>query len=180
MKRFVKTSLQLLIGTGLAVGCSLPGQAAQQIRLVYGPWVRSVQVSNLARLAATGEAQGFLATLLALGGQNPKDLQPLLNEQVSLPLVATSDLLNSSFGVAVLTKVGSVLYPTSAQSAAVPAMRSAIVLSLVDDGRLSPLEVVERYPTDIDLNINELLKLKQQFAKVAELVQFFQGLVKQQ
>jgi hypothetical protein len=178
MNRLVKTSLQVLMGAGVALGCALPGQAAQRIRLVYGPWVRSIQVDNLARLAATGQAQGFLANLLALGGQNPKDLQPLLNERVTLPLVATSDLLNSSFGVAVLTKVGTVLYPTNAQSAAVPAMRSAIVLSLVDNGRLTPLEVVGRYPTDIDLNINELLKLRQQFAKVAELVQFFQGLVK--
>ena len=53
-------------------------------------------------------------------------------------------LLNSAIGIALLKRLGEAVHPHSFRGTAVQALRSALILSLADDNKLSPVEVISR------------------------------------
>lgn len=149
--------------------------AAENVVLVTGAFRRSVPVSEIDELARTGQARGLLGDLLKLTKQPPAQVAKLLNESVSLPVVTVSRLLNTRIGEAILERVARIIFPLKAPSAGVPALRSAVVLGLVNgNGKLSAVSFLQAYPGDeMEVNIPALLSLAQKVASLSDLMRFF-------
>jgi hypothetical protein len=170
-----------LLAAGLMVLCcgplvpQPPVQAAENLVFVSGAFRRSIPVADLEYLANTGQARGLLADVLALARQNPATVAKLLKESISLPVTLVSRLLNTRIGEALLKRVGQIVFPLYASGDSVPALRSAVILGLVQgNGSLSAISFFKAYPTqEMEVSIPALLSLMSKASSISELVRFF-------
>lgn len=161
---------------GLAAGLlGAPGQAAEQVVFVSGAFRRSIPVADLEHLASTGQARGLLADAIRFGRQKPEAVARLLNKQITLPLVATSRVLNTRIGGVALERVSRILYPLRAPSAGVPALRSATILALnAGNGTLSPVGFLRAYPSqELAVNLPVLQRAVNQISSLSGVVSTF-------
>jgi hypothetical protein len=166
----------LAAALGLALATASPAaQAAQNIVFVSGAFRRSIPVADLEHLAATGQARGLLGDVMRFSGQNPAEAARLLNASLSLPVVTVSRLLNTSIGERILERLSSIAFPLNARQVGLPALRSAVVLGIADNGgSLSALSFLRSYPSqEMAVSLPALLALMQKASSVADLVRFF-------
>ncbi|MCS5706317.1 alpha/beta hydrolase [Synechococcus sp. FGCU-3] len=169
--------LAAALGIGLVGQPLLPAsvQAADNLVFVTGAFRRSISVDDLAHLAKTGEARGLLVDVLAISRQKPAAVAKLLNESITLPVTLVSRLLNTRIGEAILARVARILYPMKAKEVGIPALRSAIVMGIVEgNGSLSAISFFRAYPTrELEVSIPALLNLMGKASSISELVRFF-------
>ncbi|NJO77095.1 MAG: alpha/beta hydrolase [Cyanobacteria bacterium RM1_2_2] len=117
-------------------------------RLVFtlGPLGRSIAIDDLARFAETGETTRQIRSYLRLANVDAETVRALLNRKVKVELQLVDRLLNNVLGEYVLFQASAVIH-TRSRRADILAMRSAIILSLHDDNQISPIEFLQRYPT---------------------------------
>jgi hypothetical protein len=149
--------------------------AATEVVFVSGAFRRSIPVSDLEHLAATGQARGLLGDLIRFGGQKPATVAQLLNLSISLPLVPTSRFLNSTPGTAILQRVGRILFPLKAPGEALPALRAATINGLVSgNGQISPVGFLRAYPNnDLAVSLPALQAAVNQVEAMSGLVKGF-------
>jgi hypothetical protein len=168
--------LAAALGLGLGLGWSAPAvQAAQNIVFVSGAFRRSIPVTDLEYLAETGRARGLLGDVMRLSRQDPKQLAGLLNQQMNLPVVLVSRLLNTRIGEAILDRIAEIVYPLNASKVGLQALRSAVVLGIADNkGSLSALSFLRAYPTqELAVSLPALMALMSKASSISELVRFF-------
>lgn len=160
---------------GSLVGGIPAAGAAENMVLVTGAFRRSIPIADFEYLATTGRARGLLGDLLALSRQNPTQVSKLLNESISLPVVLVSRLINTRIGDAILQRVARIVYPLKAPEAGIPALRAALVMSLVEDkNAISAISFLKAYPnSDMEVNIPALLNLLNKASSITQLVRFF-------
>ncbi|QQE65400.1 hypothetical protein GFS31_20880 [Leptolyngbya sp. BL0902] len=120
--------------------------AAEEVLLTYRGFGRTVPISELETLAETGEAPGTLGGLLRQVGQNPQELQQVITRPIAVDGLTLDRVLNSFVGEWMLDQVGVAIRPP-AGDAGRQALRSALVLSALDDNEITLLEVLQNYPT---------------------------------
>jgi hypothetical protein len=104
----------------------------QDVALVSGGFRRSIPVKEFEHLADTGEAIGLLGDLLEFSKQDPEEISKLLNQELSIPLILTSRLINTRIGEAIIRRVARIIYPiyTPQAEVSVPAIRAGIINGL--------------------------------------------------
>jgi len=127
--------------------------AAQRVTLTYGAIERSVAVADLAVFAETGEfpasAHEFAALLRFVGlaeSEARTQLQTQLSEPIAFDLLELDAAAYSQVGEDFLFLLGQVIY-TRPRVAPITSLRGAILTAIADDGELSILEILERFPT---------------------------------
>lgn len=171
--RFASVALAL---AGLGAGVlGTPVRAAEQVVFVSGAFRRSIPVADLEHLASTGQARGLLVDAIRLGRQKPEAVARLLNQQITLPLVATSRVLDTRIGGVALARVARILYPLRAPAAGVPALRSATILALnAGNGSLSPVGFLRAYPSqELAVNLPVLQGAINQISSLSGVVSTF-------
>jgi hypothetical protein len=166
----------LAASLGIGLGVSAPATlAAENVVFVSGAFRRSIPVSDLEHLASTGQARGLLGDVMRFGGQKPAEVAKLLNASLNLPVVTVSRLLNTSIGERIMERLSSIVFPLNARSVGLPALRSAVVLGIADNGgSLSALSFLRSYPSqELAVSLPSLLALMQKASSVADLVRFF-------
>jgi hypothetical protein len=161
MGRFL-TQLSLLTG---GLGLALTSQAAiaaERVVISYGPLQDSIAVEELADLAKTDKVSPTLEGYLQKANAKPQAVKAALNQSVDVNLVTLDRILNSSLGETVLDKLGEAIYtPTKAENR--KALRSALILSTSNDGKISLLEVLQSYPTqEVHVDAKRILSAYQQ------------------
>ena len=141
--------------------------SAERILLKYGILSRAVSVEELTTLAETGEVSSSLQSLLDTAGEAPDTLRQGLNEELEVSPVLLDQILNSHPGEWALDQIGEVIYPASGRASR-QALRSAFVLSASDDNQVTPLEVIQNYPT-AEVQV-EGDRLQDKYNQVADLV----------
>lgn len=127
-------------------GSGAAALASETVLLRYQSFGRPVPVEDLTTLAETGEAPESIAGLLDMTGQDPASLQQVLTEPISANPSFLDRALNSWPGEWTLDQVGTTIHPPSGQASR-QALRSAIVLSAVDDRQITLLEILQKYPS---------------------------------
>jgi hypothetical protein len=161
---------------GLSLTTAMPAaQAATNVVFVSGAFMRSISVADLESLAETGQARGLLADVLALSKQKPADAAKLLNQQLTLPIVLTSRLLNTRIGEAILARVAQIVFPLKAKAYGVPALKAGVILGLNNNkGSLSAISFLKAYPTsEMEVSIPALIAIASKASSIADLVNFF-------
>ncbi|MDJ0702854.1 MAG: alpha/beta hydrolase [Leptolyngbyaceae cyanobacterium MO_188.B28] len=120
--------------------------AAHRVLLKYGALSRAIAVDELTLLAETGEVSSTLSALLDTAGEDPETLRQGLTEELEVSPVLLDQILNSSLGEWALDQVGEAIHPPSGRASR-QALRAAFVLSASDDNQVTPLEVIQNYPT---------------------------------
>ena len=141
--------------------------AAERVLLKYGGLSRSVAVDELTTLAETGEVSSSLQALLETAGEEPETLRQGLTEELEVSPVLLDQILNSGPGEWALDRVGEAIHPPSGRASR-QALRSAFVLSASDDNQVTPLEVIQNYPT-AEVQV-EGDRLQDTYSQVVEVV----------
>jgi hypothetical protein len=173
--RRLTTSLPgLMLGLGLILGCPTV-QAAENLVFVSGAFRRSIAVADLELLADTGQARGLLDDVLTMSGQNPAEVSDLLNQSINLPVTLVSRLLSTRIGEALLQRLSKVVYPLKASDVGIPALRSALVMGLINgEGSISAISFLQAYPAnELEVNIPALMAVVNRASSITELVRFF-------
>ena len=153
-----------------------PSLAATDVALVSGGFRRSIPVKEFEHLANTGEAIGLLGNLLDISKQNPEEMSKLLNQQLSVPLVLTSRLINTRIGEAIIRRVARIIYPiyTPQAEVSVPAIRAGIINGLQQPDGLTAIGFLKAYPNQVmAVNLPALFAVIEKIESISSLVKFF-------
>lgn len=156
------TQVGLLLGS---LGLTLSNQvtlAAERVVINYGPLQDSIRVAELTDLAQADRVSPNLAVYLGKANIKPEGVKKALTQSIDVNLLTLDRILNSSLGEIVLDKLGEAIYtPTKAENR--KALRSALILSTSNDGRVSLLEVLQHYPTqEVHLDAKRIIVAYQQ------------------
>ena len=165
--------------TGLSLSLfsvGAPSIAATDVALVSGGFRRSIPVKEFEHLADTGEAIGLLGNLLEFSKQDPEEISKLLNQELAIPLILTSRLINTRIGEAIIRRVARIIYPiyTPQAEVSVPAIRAGIVNGLDQSDGLTVVGFLKAYPNQvIAINLPALFAVIEKTESIASLVKFF-------
>ncbi|MEY2988150.1 MAG: hypothetical protein RJB13_1671 [Pseudomonadota bacterium] len=148
--------------TSAITSAQMPVDNSKKITFIIGPVSRSVSVKQIEEFVSNESANNDVTALLKSGKLNASEIRTQLKNTFQFDLVQMDKILNSPLGVALLTKLGDAVHPHATKTAAVQAVRSAIILALADDNKLSGYEVLSHIPVNMDIEILELLKLKKE------------------
>ncbi|WP_416670378.1 alpha/beta hydrolase [Egbenema bharatensis] len=153
--------------TGLLIS-STEAIAAERVVMRYGPFQRSASVEELAHFVETGETTRQLRAYFRMSGQDPEQFRQLLSREVEVDVVTLDRLLNNPVGDVMLDRMGRFVH-TPSGDANREAMRSALVLSASDGGRISLIEVMQNYPTrQIHIDGNEAVAAYRQISTIQQ------------
>ncbi|HEY9752004.1 MAG TPA: alpha/beta hydrolase, partial [Coleofasciculaceae cyanobacterium] len=116
----------------------------------------------LTDLAQSDRVSPTLEIYLSKANIRPEGVKRVLTQSMDVNLLTLDRILNSFLGEIVLDKLGEAIYtPTKAENR--KALRSALILSTSNDGRVSLLEVLQNYPTpEVHLDAKRILVAYQQ------------------
>ncbi|HEY9646113.1 MAG TPA: alpha/beta hydrolase, partial [Chroococcidiopsis sp.] len=135
-----------------------PAQAAERVYLEYGAFERSVSVQQLADFAETGAITPELR--LFLGRFSPEQrsqLRDVLRARYSVSASMVDSLSYSASGEQLLTEIGGVIR-TQSRLNGLHSLRAAGILAASDANGLSILEFLRHLPTDMRIDVGELLQ----------------------
>jgi hypothetical protein len=136
-----------------------PALANKELAFRFGAFGRSMSMQDLTYFAETGELPSGWRFFFNVAGVDPETVRSALNQEVSVSLRFLDQTLNNLLGEYLLYQVGQVVQ-TRSNTANIQALRSASVLSVADDNRLSLLEILQRYPTpQVTINGARLARL---------------------
>lgn len=146
----------LAIAWGAGTG---PAIAAETITLRYGPLGGALPVTDLATWADRGELSDDLETYLILSQQRPDRVRQILTQRVTMPPVLLDRALASSQGAILLEQLSQVLQgPKRTDNN--QNLRRALMAAAENDGQISLLELLQKYPTqNVDLRVDRLVNL---------------------
>lgn len=121
--------------------------AAKHVVFKYKILQESVSVPELTTFAQTGQASPNLQAYFRLSRQRPDTTRQTLTRPIKVDPILLDRVLNSPVGNTVLDQVGQAIQ-TPKGGAERQALRAALTLSASDDGSLSILEILQRYPTE--------------------------------
>ncbi|MCM1985211.1 alpha/beta hydrolase [Lyngbya confervoides] len=156
-----------LLGTLLGgAGISPRAMAAEKIVFTYGLFGQSITLAELNRFAQTGVASPKLQFFIQAANQDPQTVRRTLNHPIPLDSKLMDRILNFLPAEYALYEVGQILH-TPAREANLQALRSTIVLSTSDDGQVSALEFIEKYPTrELFIDGQKLQKTAKQVSRL--------------
>ncbi|MEL6605705.1 MAG: alpha/beta hydrolase [Cyanobacteria bacterium J06614_10] len=149
------------LGLSLAIALFTPlsVQAAERIRLTYGPFQFSITQADLETYAETGVAEGDLKTVLSrLGPGARAQFQTALNASYDLDPVLANRFSYTSSGVQLLTEIGELVRTDSGRNG-FKSLRAALTLAAADPEGLSLITFLEHLPTDMKVDVGQMLSL---------------------
>jgi len=114
--------------------------------VTLGPFQTSISLAELTNFVETGSLPAAWRLYFNIAGVNAEDLRSALTQEVSVDLLFLDTTLNSLLGEYALYQVGQIVH-TRTRRTNIQALRSALVLSAVEDNKITFLEFLANYPT---------------------------------
>ena len=177
INQFSFKKIVILIYIGLSVFSSQKIKSAEEIKIVYSIFSRTINVKELKEFTLYGNADKNLRRILKLTNTKNDEIKEILKKDFQVPLSIASKLMYSEIGNVILTRLSAVIHPPNArdEKTAVLALRSSIIKGIdIGNGKINPITFFEGYPTKkVILNVNALSKIMNKVESIAELLEFF-------
>ena len=152
-------------------------KAAEDIKIIYSVFSRTVKVDSLKHFAKTGNASNNLKRILNAIDTPNNEIQSILNKNFEIPITIASKLLYSEIGKVFLTRSSSIIHPPRAidERTGMLALRSSVIKGLsLGNGKINLINFFESYPTKtVILDISALSKVMNKVESISELLVFF-------
>lgn len=138
---------------GIASVCltSIPAKAAEKLFLSYGPLMFSVEVESLEIFAEDGTINEDLGFYLdRVSPEKQAQFREALTKKAELNPVLVSRFFNSTMGEAILTRLGKGITIEGGSNGGL-ALRGAMVQAAFDPDGLTLLNVLKKYPTNLQI-----------------------------
>ncbi|GAB4133611.1 MAG: alpha/beta hydrolase [Cyanobacteria bacterium J069] len=144
----------------VVVGTGLPGWAAQQIYLRYGPLRLTVPIEAIANFAETGADSRLNTFIGRLNPSQRSQLQNALKANYDVDLMMVSQFSYTTSGERLLAEVGGLLRTASGQNGA-SSLRSAGILAAADPDGFSVLSFLRNLPVDMQIDVPQAIAFVQ-------------------
>ena len=178
--RFIKSSLIktfFILISSQVFFYSSQAYAAEEIKIIYSIFSRTINVSSLKSFAEKGDSTKNLKRILKATGSSDNEIRSVLNKDFEIPITVASKLVYSEIGNVFLARLSSIIHPPRAddERTAVLALRASIIKGLmIGDGKINLIRFFEGYPTKtIILDVNALTKVMNKVESISELLGFF-------
>tara|TARA_B100000614_G_scaffold222172_1_gene209813 strand:- start:168 stop:740 length:573 start_codon:yes stop_codon:yes gene_type:complete len=152
-------------------------QSAEQIKLTYSIFSRTVNIKSLKRYSRTGKAEKNLNRLLKTTNASNEEILNILNKNFDIPLPIASKFLYSEIGSIILSRLSKIIHPPNARDEITGklALRSSIIKGIyMGEGKINLIRFFENYPTKtVILNVSALNKILNKVESINELLKFF-------
>ena len=152
-------------------------KAAEEIKIIYSIFSRTVKVSSLKTFAEKGHSTKKLKRILKATGTPDKEIRTILNKDFEVPITIASRLLYSEIGNVFLTRLSSVIHPPRAddERTGMLALRSSVIQGInMGNGKINLIKFFEGYPIKtVILDVNALSKVMNKVESISELLEFF-------
>ena len=152
-------------------------KAAEEIKIIYSIFSRTIKVSSLKTFAEEGYSTRKLKRVLNATGSTDKEIRSVLNKNFEVPITIASKLVYSEIGNVFLTRLSSIIHPTRAvdKQTGMLALRSSVIQGInLGNGEINLINFFEGYPTKtVILNVNALSKVMNKVESISELLDFF-------
>jgi len=152
-------------------------KAAEEIKIVYSIFSRTIKVSSLKRFAEEGHSTRKLKRILKTTGSTDEEIRSVLNKDFEVPITVASKLVYSEIGNIFLTRLSSIIHPPKAndEQTGMLALRSSVIQGIkIGNGKINLIDFFEGYPTKtVILNVNALSKVMNKVESISELLDFF-------
>jgi len=152
-------------------------QSADEIKLTYSIFSRTITVKSLKGYSLTGKAEKNLERLLRATNASNEDILDILNKNYDIPLPIASKLLYSEIGSVVLSRLSEIIHPPNARDEITGklALRSSVIKGIYKgEGKINIIRFFENYPTKtVILNVSALSKILNKVQSINELLEFF-------
>tara|TARA_B100000900_G_scaffold170233_1_gene144601 strand:- start:1449 stop:2021 length:573 start_codon:yes stop_codon:yes gene_type:complete len=152
-------------------------QSADQIKITYSIFSRTISVKSLKNYSLTGKAEKKLARLLRATNASNEEILNVVNKNFDMPLQIASKLLYSEIGNVILTRISKVIHPPKARDEVTGklALRASFIQGIdMGEGKINLMRFFENYPTKtVILNVGALNKILNKVESINELLEFF-------
>jgi hypothetical protein len=146
----------------------LAANASESVVLKYRFLRETISVPELSTFAQTGELSRSLQSYLDLAGKQPEELRTTLTKPIAVNGIMLSRILNTPVGEIMLDQVSEVIH-TPTNRANRQSLRSALVLSALNDNQITLIEILENYPTaDVHVEGDRLADILQQITRLSQ------------
>ena len=154
-------------------------QAAEEIKIIYSIFSRTIKVNSLKTFAETGDSTKNLQRILNATGTPNKEIRSILNKDFEIPITIASKLINSEIGNVFLTRLSLIIHPTRAvdERTGMLALRASVIQGIKKgNGKIDLIKFFEGYPTKtVILDVNALSKVMNKVESISELLDFFKN-----
>ena len=151
--------------------------AAEEIKIIYSIFSRTVQVNSLKTFAKEGKSTKKLKRILKATGSPDKEIRAVLNKDFEVPITIASKLVYSEIGNVFLTRLSSIIHPPKAKDerTGMLALRASVVQGInLGNGKINLINFFEGYPTKtVILDVSALSKVMNKVESISELLNFF-------
>ena len=151
--------------------------AAEEIKIIYSIFSRTIKVDSLKTYAEEGRSKGNLKRILKATGTPDKEIRSVLNKNFEIPITIASKILYSEIGNVFLTRLSSIIHPPKAkdEKTGMLALRASVIQGInKGNGKINLINFFEKYPTKtVILDVNALSKVMSKVESISELLDFF-------
>ncbi|BAQ60636.1 probable lipoprotein signal peptide [Geminocystis sp. NIES-3708] len=140
-----------LLGLASTFLTSLPVKAAEKLLFTYGPLKLSVKVESLELFAKDGTINEDLRQYLnRISPEDQAKFRESLTKKINIDGVKVSRFFNTEMGESILLRLGKGITLQGGTNGGI-ALRGAIIQSALDPSGLTLLNVLKKYPTDLQI-----------------------------
>ncbi|MEG3860418.1 alpha/beta hydrolase [Microcoleus sp. herbarium12] len=146
LTKFVSLGIALFLGaSGSLLSSSSRALGAEKIVLTFGPIRQTINISDLEDFAKDGTTTPTLKQIIGFSKIDPKILQGLIGLQIGLKPANLARVIYSTPGEKITDEIAQAIR-TQRRTESGKALRAAVILASGDDGKVSLLEMLQKYP----------------------------------
>ncbi len=147
LTKLVSIGIALVVGASASILSSSSSRAfgAEKVVLTFGPIRQTVNISDLEDFAKDGTTTPTLKQIIGFSKMDPKVLQGLMGLQIGLKPANLARVVYSTPGEKITDEIGQAIR-TQRRTEGGKALRAAVILAAGDDGKVSLLEILKKYP----------------------------------
>ena len=146
LTKFVSIGIALLLGASASIlSTSSRAFGAEKIILTFGPIRQTINISDLEDFAKDGTTTPTLQQIIQFSKMDAQILRGLIGLEIGLKPANLARVVYSAPGEKITDEIGQVIR-TQRRTESGKALRAAVILAAGDDGKVSLLEVLKKYP----------------------------------
>ncbi|MEG5135493.1 MULTISPECIES: alpha/beta hydrolase [unclassified Microcoleus] len=147
LTKLVSIGIALVVGASASILSSSSSRAfgAEKVVLTFGPIAQTINISDLEDFAKNGTTTPTIKQIIGFSKMDPQVLQGLMSLEIGLKPAILARVIYSTPGEKITDEIGQAIR-THRRTESGKALRAAVILASGDDGKLSLLEILKKYP----------------------------------
>jgi hypothetical protein len=146
LTKFVSIGTAIFLGASASIlSSSTRALGAEKIVLTFGPIRQAINISDLEDFAKNGTTTPTLQQIIQVSKMDAGTLRGLVGLEIGLKPANLARIVYSTPGEKITDEIGQAIR-TQRRTESGKALRAALILAASDDGKVSMLEILKKYP----------------------------------